>query len=347
MIDLVSDTATRPTPGMLAAMLAAEVGDDVFGADPTVNALEARVAELFGHEAALLCPSGTMTNQLAIKVHTSPLDEVICDHDSHIWHYESAGFAFHSGVRIHPVAGERGKLTAPQVRTAVQPPYDWLARTRLVVLENTANRGGGSVYRLAEVDPIREVCRERGLALHLDGARLMNALVATGESAAAWGERFDTISLCLSKGLGAPVGSVLSGPADLIAEARRFRKTFGGGMRQAGYLAACGLYALEHHVERLADDHRRAAALAATLARCAYVAGVRPVETNIVLFDLAGGRTAETFVADLARAGVAGSAFGPQTIRLVTYLGIDDEALGRAREILARLYAGGSGEGVP
>ena len=335
MIDLVSDTATPPTPGMLAAMLAAEVGDDVFGADPAVNALEARVAALFGHEAALFCPSGTMTNQLAIKVHTSPLDEVVCDHDSHIWHYESAGFAFHSGVRIHPVAGERGKLTAAQVEAAVQPRRDWLARTRLVVLENTANRGGGSVYRLAEVDPIREACRGRGLALHLDGARLMNALVATGESSAAWGERFDTISLCLSKGLGAPVGSVLSGPADLIAEARRFRKTFGGGMRQAGYLAACGLYALEHHVDRLADDHRRAARLARALEGLAYVERVRPVETNIVIFDLAEPLTADRVVASLAARGLSASAFGPRTLRLVTYLGIGDEDVARAADILA------------
>ena len=337
MIDLVSDTATRPTAGMLAAMASAEVGDDVFGADPSVNALEAEVAAAFGHEAALFCPSGTMTNQLAIKVHTAPLDEVICDHDAHIWHYESAGFAFHSGVRINPVRGTRGKLTAADVEAAIQPRHDWLARTRLVALENTANRGGGSVYRLSEVDPIREVCDRHGLGLHLDGARLMNALVATGESAADWGARFDTISLCLSKGLGAPVGSVLSGPAGLIAEARRFRKVFGGGMRQAGYLAACGRYALAHHVERLADDHRRAAALAATLAERSYVRAVRPVETNIVIFDLAGDYTAEAFLARLRDAGVAASPFGPQTVRFVTYLGIDDRAVDRVREVLRDL----------
>ena len=322
---------------MLAAMVAAEVGDDVFGADPTVNALERRVAELFGHEAALFCPSGTMTNQLAIKVHTSPLDEVICDHDSHIWHYESAGFAYHSGVRINPVAGERGKLSAEQVRAAIQPRYDWLARTRLVVLENTANRGGGSVYRLAEVDPIRDVCRAAGLALHLDGARLMNALVATGEEPLAWGERFDSISLCLSKGLGAPVGSVLSGPAEFIAEARRFRKTFGGGMRQAGYLAACGIYTLDHHVDRLAEDHARAQALGETLRSRSYVAQVRPIETNIVIFDLTGDRTAERFLGELERRGVRGSAFGPRTVRLVTYLGIGDAAIDEACAALSAI----------
>ena len=320
---------------MREAMLNAEVGDDVFGEDPSVNALEAEVAALFGHEAALFCPSGTMTNQLAIKVHTSPLDEVICDHDSHIWHYESAGFAFHSGVRINPVAGHRGKLTAETIEAAIQPAYDWLARTRLVVLENTCNRGGGAVYRLDEVDPIRELCTTRGLALHLDGARLMNALVASGESARDWGDRCDSISLCLSKGLGAPVGSVLSGTRQLIQEARRFRKVMGGGMRQAGYLAAAGSYALRHHVARLADDHARAARLGKGLEQLPGVAGVRPVETNIVIFDLAGDRTAAQVVSELEQAGVKTSAFGPQTIRLVTHLHISDDDVTEALRVLA------------
>ena len=337
MIDLLSDTATRPTPEMLAAMTAAEVGDDVFGLDPTVNALEAYVAELFGHEAAVFCPSGTMTNQLAIKVHTRALDEVICDHDSHIWHYESAGFAWHSGVRINPLPGERGKLDAAAIEAAIQPDYDWLARTRLVVLENTCNRGGGTVYRLGEVDPIRALCERRGLRLHLDGARLMNALVATGERARDWGRRFDSISLCLSKGLGAPVGSVLSGTRDFVREARRFRKVMGGGMRQAGYLAAAGLFALRNNVDRLADDHRRARRLAGALARLDYVRGVRPVETNIVIFDLAGGRRADEFVARLAERGVRASAFGPQTVRLVTYLGIGDDDVAAAVAVLRKL----------
>ena len=320
---------------MREAMINAEVGDDVFGEDPSVNALEAEVAALFGHEAALFCPSGTMTNQLAIKVHTSPLDEVICDHDSHIWHYESAGFAFHSGVRINPVAGHRGKLTAETIEAAIQPAYDWLARTRLVVIENTCNRGGGAVYRLDEVDPIRELCTTRGLALHLDGARLMNALVASGESARDWGDRCDSISLCLSKGLGAPVGSVLSGTRELIQEARRFRKVMGGGMRQAGYLAAAGSYALRHHVARLADDHARAARLGKGLEQLPGVACVRPVETNIVIFDLAGDRTAAQVVSELEQAGVKTSAFGPQTIRLVTHLHISDDDVTEALRVLA------------
>ena len=319
MINLLSDTLTKPSPGMLRAMFDAEVGDDVFGQDPSVNALEAHVAAMFGHEAAVFCPSGTMTNQLAIKVHTQPLDEVICDHDSHIWHYESAGFAWHSGVRINPVVGERGKLRAEQVEAAIQPTYDWLARTRLVVLENTCNRGGGATYHLDEIDAIRELCTARGLALHLDGARLMNALVANEESPLEWGKRFDSISLCLSKGLGAPVGSVLSGPADFIREARRFRKIMGGGMRQAGFMAAAGLYALHHQVDRLREDHAHARHLAEALTEQPYVKQVRPVETNIVIFDVMDGLTAKQVLDALEAHGVRASAFGPQTIRFVTY----------------------------
>ena len=339
MIDLISDTVTRPTPGMYEAMRAAPLGDDVFREDPSVNALEERVAGMFGHEAGLFCPSGTMTNQLAIKLHTQPLDEVICDHDSHIWQYESAGFAWHSGVKVRPLVGHYGKLGAPAIRAAINPSYDWLARTRLVVLENTCNRGGGAVYTLGEIDPIRAVCREAGLALHLDGARLMNALVATGESPGDWGERFDSISLCLSKGLGAPVGSVLTGSREFVREGRRFRKIMGGGMRQAGILAAAANYALEHHVSRLADDHRRAAAIAGALTELSGVRAVRPVRTNIVIFDVAvvGGGSA---VRDaLAERGVRVSTFGPETVRLVTHLDIDDVAVAHAvtalREVLA------------
>lgn len=321
---------------MLTAMMQAEVGDDVFGEDPTVNKLEAYVADMFGHEAALFCPSGTMTNQLAIKVHTNALDEVICDHDSHIWHYESAGFAWHSGVRINPVPGSRGKLTADQVEAAIQPAYDWLARTRLVVLENTANRGGGSIYRIAEVDPILKVCQDNELSLHLDGARLMNALVATGESPSAWGKRFDSISLCLSKGLGAPVGSVLTGKSDFIREARRFRKVMGGGMRQAGYLAAAGLYALHHQVDRLAEDHERAQRLGAVLAKQAYVKQVREIETNIVIFDVQDHLTAEEVLSAYRQNGLIASAFGKRTIRMVTYLGIGDAEIQKASAIIEK-----------
>lgn len=321
---------------MLTAMMQAEVGDDVFGEDPSVNALEAYVANMFGHEAALFCPSGTMTNQLAIKVHTNALDEVICDHDSHIWQYESAGFAWHSGVRINPVVGARGKITAQHIQDAIQPAYDWLAHTRLVVLENTANRGGGAIYRLDEVDPIHEQCKANGLALHLDGARLMNALVATGEAAADWGKRFDSISLCLSKGLGAPVGSVLTGTADFIREARRFRKVMGGGMRQAGYLAAAGLYALQHQVNRLAEDHARAQQLGRMLAEQAYVKAVRQIETNIVIFDVLDHLTAEEILSAYRQNGLIASAFGKRTIRMVTYLGIGDAEIEEACRIIKK-----------
>ena len=324
MIDLISDTVTRPTPGMMAAMAAAPVGDDVFREDPSVNALEERVAAMFGHEAGLFCPSGTMTNQLAIKLHTQALDEVLCDHDSHIWQYESAGFAWHSGVKVRPLVGRYGKLGAPAIREAVNPDYDWLARTRLVVLENTCNRGGGSVYTLDEIDPIRAVTNEAGLSLHLDGARLMNALVASGEAAGDWGARFDSISLCLSKGLGAPVGSVLTGSRDFIREGRRFRKIMGGGMRQAGFLAAAANYALDHHVERLAEDHERAARIADALREMNHVTAVRPVATNIVIFDVAEALGGAAVRDTLAEAGVRVSLFGPNTVRLVTHLDVSD-----------------------
>ncbi len=314
--------------------MAAPLGDDVFGEDPSVNALEKRVAAMFGHEAALYCPSGTMTNQLAIKLHTETLDEVICDHDSHIWQYESAGFAWHSGVKVRPVEGRYGKLEAPQIAEAVNGDFDWLARTRLVVLENTCNRGGGSVYRLPEVDAIREVVDAHGLRLHLDGARLMNALVATGESAEAWGARFDSISLCLSKGLGAPVGSVLSGTREFAKRGRRFRKILGGGMRQAGMLAAACTYALDHHVDRLADDHARAQALAGILRECDRVTDIRPVATNIVIFDVDPGLGGDAARAALMDRGLRASGFGSNTIRLVTHLDFGDDDLGRASEIL-------------
>ena len=339
MIDLISDTVTRPTPGMLEAMVTAPVGDDVFGEDPSVNALEERVAAMFGHEAGLFCPSGTMTNQLAIKLHTQPLDEVICDHDSHIWQYESAGFAWHSGVKVRPLEGRYGKLEAPAIHAAVNPSYDWLARTRLVVLENTCNRGGGSVYALDEIDPIRAVCDGAGLSLHLDGARLMNALVATGEAAADWGTRFDSISLCLSKGLGAPVGSVLTGARDFIREGRRFRKIMGGGMRQAGILAAAASYALDHHVERLAEDHARAARLAEALGGMAKVTEVRPVATNIVIFDVDAALGGAAVREELAERAVRVSLFGENTVRLVTHLGVGDGEVGEAIEVLGGVLA--------
>lgn len=333
-INLISDTVTRPTPAMLQAMLEAEVGDDVFGEDPTVNALEQKVADLFGKDAALFCPSGTMTNQLAIKCHTRPLDELICEEYSHVYQYETGGYAFHSGVSINLIKGENGKLKAEQIRAAVKPVYDWLPISRLVVIENTCNKGGGSFYTLSELKPISAYCRREGLALHLDGARLFNALVETGESPADHGRLFDSISICLSKGLGAPVGSVLCGPADFIRQARRFRKVMGGGMRQAGYLAAAGIYALDHHVERLKKDNEGAKQIGEVLARQPYVAHVRPIQSNIVIFDVLPPYTAASFLEKLKAQGILAVAFGPQTVRLVTHLDVTESMLGRVLEVL-------------
>ena len=339
IINLLSDTVTKPTPGMLQAMWAAEVGDDVFREDPTVNALEEKCAALFGKEAALFCPSGTMTNQIALKVHTRPLDEVICDEMSHIYQYEVGGYAFNSGIGVNLIRTENGILNASLVEAAIKPRYDWLPKSALVVIENTCNKGGGSLYALAEVQAIRAVCRRRQLALHLDGARLFNALVETGESPAAFGAEVDSLSICLSKGLGAPVGSVLIGDQSFIAEARRVRKVMGGGMRQAGYLAAAGIYALDNQVERLRDDHVHARQLASALAGLAYVSNIRPVQTNIVIFDLVPPLTPPVFLEYLAQNGVKASAFGPQTIRLVTHLDVSSGQIDQAIQIMQRYTA--------
>lgn len=333
-INLMSDTVTRPTPGMLKAMFAAEVGDDVFGEDPTINALEAKMAKLFGKEAALFCPSGTMTNQIAIKVHTQPLDEVICDEYSHIYQYETGGYASNSGVAINLIRGNNGKITAGQVEAAIKPVQDWLPISKLVVLENTCNKGGGSYYTLEEIRPIRELCQQKGLKLHLDGARLFNALVETDEPPKAVGEEFDSISICLSKGLGAPVGSVLIGDADFIRQARRVRKVMGGGMRQAGYLAAAGIYALDHHVARLKEDNDRAGRLGEVLESLDFVETVRPVKTNIVIFDLKKPFTAESFLATLKAKDILAVPFGPQTVRFVTHLDVTEEMIERTIGVL-------------
>ncbi len=323
LVNLLSDTVTRPTEGMLRAMWAAEVGDDCFREDPTVCRLEEKVAAIFGHEAALFCPSGTMTNQIAIKMHTRPLDEVICDEMSHIFQYEVGGYAFHSGVGINLIRTENGILNAQLVEAAIKPRYDWLPISRLVVLENTCNKGGGSTYTLKAIREIRQLCLQRGLAMHLDGARIFNALIETGYSCLDIGAEFDSISLCLSKGLGAPVGSMLIGRQDFIAEARRVRKAMGGGMRQAGYLAAAGIYALDHHVERLREDHQHARLLADALQELNWVAGIRKVETNIVIFDLKGDLMAAPVLESLMKKGVKASAFGPKTIRFVTHLDVN------------------------
>lgn len=322
MIDFRSDTVTRPTPGMLQAMFAALVGDDVFGEDPTVNQLEKLSASLFGKEAALFCPSGTMTNQIAIKCHTQPGDEVICDHLSHVYQYEGGGIAFNSGCSVRLLQGDRGRITAAQVEAAINPDDVHKPTTTLVSLENTANRGGGSCYHFADIEAIKQVCLKNNLKLHLDGARLFNALVAKNETCSQYGDVFDTISICLSKGLGAPVGSVLVGPADFIKKAKRYRKVFGGGMRQAGYIAAAGLYALEHQVSRLQEDHNHAQILVNALQEKDFVGEILPVETNIIIFEVKGRFTAPDLVTHLQRSNIYTIAISPTQIRLVVHLDI-------------------------
>lgn len=329
MIDLISDTVTRPGPGMLAAMSRAAVGDDVFGEDPAVNELETRLAGLFGKEAGLFCPSGTMSNQIAIKCHTRPLDEMICEISSHVYQYEVAGYAFHSGIGVRLIQGHDGIMTAEQVRESVLPRQDWLPVSRLLVLENSVTHAGGTYYTLAEMQAISRTAEELGLARHLDGARIFNVLVETGDRPDEVGRLFDTVSVCLSKGLGAPIGSVLLGPRDLLTKARRIRKVMGGGMRQAGYLAAAGSYALDNHITRLTEDNRHAALLGEALYGLPFVAAIRPVRTNIVIFDLKPPVTSGEMLSHLKRHGIRASAFGPATIRFVTHLDITPDMIQR------------------
>lgn len=306
-------------------MFKAKVGDDVFGEDPTVNALEAMSAELFGMEAAVFCPSGTMTNQIAIKCHTQPGDEVICDKVSHVYIYEGGGIAFNSSASVKPIEGDRGRITAEQVIEAVNPQDVHRARTSLVSLENTANRGGGSCYDFNEILRIKEVCSEHNLTLHLDGARLYNALVAKGETPKQYGEAFDSISICLSKGLGTPVGSVLIGTRAMITKARRVRKVFGGGMRQAGYLAAACIYALENLVDRLADDHHHAKMIAECVSKKDFTGEILPVETNILIFELRGRLTPEAFAEKLREKNIFVMAISKTQVRMVLHLDVSAE----------------------
>ncbi len=336
MINLISDTVTKPSKEMLAHMLQAEVGDDVFGDDPTVNRLEGEVAAMFGKKAALYCPSGTMTNQIAIKTHTQPLDEMICDHLSHVYQYETGGYAFNSGIAINLIEGVNGKITANQVESAIKPTYDWLPESKLVVIENSCNKGGGSYYTLPEIAPISELCKRRNLKFHLDGARLFNVLVETGESTEEVGSYFDSISICLSKGLGAPVGSLLIGDQEFIRRARRFRKVMGGGMRQAGYLAAAGLYALEHNVKQLKTDNNKAKELGELLTSMTWVETVRPVKTNIVIFDLCE-LSAFDFIGKLESFGIKASPFGPNTVRFVTHLDYSVEDHTKVLEVIRKM----------
>jgi len=337
MIDLRSDTVTTPTPAMRRAMAEAEVGDDVYGEDPTVNRLQERVADLLGKEASLFVPSGTMANQAALKAATQPGDEVICERGCHIVNYEAGMPAVFSGLMTNVLDAPRGILAPEQVEAAVRADNVHLPRTRVVELEITSNRGGGSITPIETVRAIADVARRHDLWMHLDGARLWNAAVATGIPPAEWAALFDSVSVCLSKGLGAPVGSMVAGSAAFVARVHRVRKMLGGGMRQAGVIAAAGLYAVEHHIERLAEDHANAAILARALADAPH-AVVNPddVETNIVIFDVvdaAGGASA--VVAALKDGGVLCNAIGPDRIRLVTHLDVTRDQCERAAGVLA------------
>ena len=312
---------------MLEAMFKAAVGDDVFGEDPSVNQLEAMAASMFGMEAAIFCPSGTMTNQIAIKCHTQPGDEVICDKLSHVYIYEGGGIAFNSGSQVKAIDGDRGRITAGQVEELINPDDVHKGRTSLVCVENTANRGGGSCYDFAEFQAIKDVCLKNSLKFHLDGARLWNALVAKGETPLQYGEIFDSISICLSKGIGTPVGSLLLGKTAFIKQARRVRKVFGGGMRQAGYLAAAGIYALENNIQRLAEDHQHATAIAKTLAKKDFIGKIMPVETNIVIFELKASYTAKEFCTTLRKHKILCLPISATQVRMVTHLDFTKEML--------------------
>lgn len=338
MIDLRSDTVTRPTKEMLNAMMHAPVGDDVFGEDPTINKLEAMAAEMFGMESGLFCPSGTMTNQIAIKLHTQPGDEIICHEYSHIYNYEGGGLAANSGCQTRLLKGERGFISAKDVEANIGTPHDvHAARTSLVSVENTVNKGGGSCYDFSTLEEIGEIARKHNLAYHIDGARLFNALVAKNQKAEDYGKLFDTISVCLSKGLGCPVGSLLLGSNDHITQARRIRKRFGGGMRQAGYLAAAGIYALENHIERLAKDHEKAQVLKSALEKCSWVDRIEPVETNIVIFYLKEGMSQETFMNTLKENGILAVSMGQGKLRFVTHLDINSTQISQVSNVLEKI----------
>jgi threonine aldolase len=336
MIDLRSDTVTRPTALMLHAMMHAKVGDDVFEEDPTVNELEAFTADLFGRGAAIYSPSGTMSNQIAIKCHTNPGDEVICERNSHVYLYEGGGIAFNSGAQVKLINGDRGRITAVQVAESINPDDVHKPRTSLVSLENTANRGGGSGYDFEEIKKIKKLCDENNLILHLDGARLFNAMVAKSETAEQYGKQFHTISVCLNKGLGCPIGSILIGDKDVIKKARRIRKIFGGGMRQAGFMAASGLYALQHHVKRLELDHIHAIQIAAALKQKSFVGNILPVETNIIIFEVMEPFTARLLAENFKRNKILCIAISPTQVRMVTHLDINEQMV---KEVISFIHS--------
>ena len=335
LIDLRSDTVTQPTQGMLDAMMSAKTGDDVYKEDPTVNALEQRIANMFEMDTALFFPTGTMANQTALKLHTNPGDQVICDTNAHIYHYEGGGASFNSGISCKLIEGNGGRFTAKQVEDAINPPdFYHSPLTSLVEIENTANRGGGSCWDFAEILKIKTVCDLNELGLHLDGARFWNALVAGKENTKDYGKVFDTISLCLSKGLGCPIGTVLVGKKDIMANAIRIRKILGGGMRQGGYLAAAGLYALDHHLERLGADHKRAKEIESVLTSLSIVKYVQKVETNIIIFELHRKSDEAPFINTLAEKDIKLIGMGNGKLRLVTHLDYTDAMHDKFMEIL-------------
>jgi threonine aldolase len=336
IVDLRSDTFTKPTPKMLEAMCKAKVGDDVFGEDPSVNELESRAAAMFGMEAGLYSVSGTMSNQIAIKTHTQPGDEVICDFTSHVYQYEGGGIAFNSGASVQLIPGNLGRITAEQVVSAINPDDVHKPHSSLVSLENTANRGGGSCYDINEIEKIRSVCDKHQLKLHLDGARLFNALVAKNESPKSYGRLFHSISICLNKGLGCPVGSVLLGTKEYIRKARRIRKVFGGGMRQGGYMAATGLYALDHHIERLKEDHDHAKRVAGELCQKKFIGEILPVETNILIFSVKE-MIPSAFVQVLKAENILALPMSPTQVRMVFHLDVTKEMIDHMRKVIKSL----------
>jgi threonine aldolase len=315
-------------------MMTAKVGDDVFGEDPSINELEQMSADMFGMASGLFCPSGTMTNQIAIKCHTQPGDEVICDESAHVYQYEGGGIAFNSGASVKLLYGDRGRMNAAQVKAAINQDDHHKAHTSLVCLENTSNRGGGSCYDFNEIIKIKEVCRENDLALHLDGARLWNALVAKNETPKQYGETFDSISICLSKGLGCPVGSLLLGKKEFIKKARRIRKVLGGGMRQAGFIAAAGVYALKNNIERLKQDHDHAKQIGEVIAKTSVAKSVFPVETNIIIFETVATTSSAAIVEKLKQKNILCYAIAPDRVRLVVHLDITDEMVNKTIEII-------------
>lgn len=339
MIDLRSDTVTRPTQGMLQAMTPADVGDDVFNEDPTVQALQDKVAELFGKEAGLFVPSGTMSNQLGLKVLTQPGDEILIDEKGHIFNYETAASATLSGIQIHPLKGKQGKLRPELITHRVRGLHDWEPRTSVLCIENTTNKGGGTCYTRSELQALKSCADSYNLKIHLDGARIWNAITASGVAPSFFGEIADTISVCFSKGLGAPVGSMLLSSSEYIAEARRYRKMWGGGMRQVGLLAAAADYAIEQHWPLLKEDHRRARELANVINSCSKLS-IEPetVETNILIFDLRDMDASEG-VEILERHGVRMVPFGPQTLRATFHFEIGDEELDQVKRVVSELFS--------